>query len=175
MEKPERIGETANRLLRMGATNKEALQGVLKVHPTAKTTMKCIRWYRHRLTSDFEDVPYARDAPGLTSDNNGASSQSAFSPAREAPPVSADTRADALDLLRKLLLRWRTNEQAILEVKRSYPSAGIRPEDVRTVRSELGRSGQYVPTSAQARRAQIGEPRATDPAPPAWIAKDLFG
>lgn len=174
MEKPEGIGDTARRLLRMGATNREALDGVLRAHPDAKTTMKCIRWYRHHLLKDF-DAPPARDAPGLPPDALEPPSE----PARESrgpPPRARDREAGerglALALTRDLLRRWRTNEQVRTTVLEAYPGARVTGADVRAARSELRNSrGEYVPTSAEARRFQAGEPLPTDPAPPASVLR----
>ena len=59
------IGETAKALLRMGATDAEALELVRFLPPDAETSAKSITWYRSKLVSDFENVPSAREAPGL--------------------------------------------------------------------------------------------------------------
>lgn len=168
MEKPEGIGETANRLIRKGATNQEALAEVLRLHPDAKTTLNCIRWYRSKLVCDFEDVPSSREAPGLGRSEE-TQSPSTTHPATETVHFggpNGGVRTAALALLRDMLRQWRTNDQALSLARGAYPAGGVSSEDVRTVRAELRRSGEYVPTSAEARRFQIGEPRPTDPAPP---------
>lgn len=59
------VGETANALIRMGATNAQAFALVKILHPEAATTSKSISWYRKTLRADFEDIPISRQAPGL--------------------------------------------------------------------------------------------------------------
>lgn len=173
MKRPEGIGDTARRLLMMGATNKEALEGVLQAHPKAKTTLKCIRWYRHHLSNNF-DAPLARDAPGLPpaarASSHGQAATATSRPSREQRNGS-NARAAALALLRDLLLRWRTNEQAISAARDAYPEASVTSEDVRAARNELRRAGEDVPTSAEARRFLVGDARPTDPQPPEWVRR----
>ncbi|MFD1344268.1 hypothetical protein [Litorisediminicola beolgyonensis] len=175
MKKPEGIGGTAMRLLRLGATNKEALEGVLRVHPEARTTMKSIRWYRNRLLNDF-DAPRASDAPGLPPDKMPPK-PAAPTPRRASSPEPGrgDVRTVALALVRDLVRRWRTNEQVLSTVLEAYPGARVTGEDVRTVRAELRRAGEYVPTSAEARRFLVGEARPTDPTPPASVLREARG
>ena len=176
MEKAEGIGETANRLIRKGATNQEALAEVMRIHPDAKTTLNCIRWYRSKLVCDFEDVPSSRQAPGLSESSEMPPPTPAQTAADAVPSAGAngEMRTAALALLRDLLRQWRTNDQALSLARQSYPSGGVSSEDVRTVRAELRRAREYVPTSAEARRFQIGEPRPTDPVPPKAIMHSEF-
>lgn len=171
-KKQEAIGDTARRLIREGATNEEALAGVLRLHPGAKTTLKSVHWYRWRMRDDFEEVPEAKDAPGLTSaveDEPPAPGPVATENVR-LDRAHGDQRASALALLRDVLKQWRTNDQARALVREVHPDVRLTSDDVRTIRAELRRSGQYVPTSAEARRFHVGELRPTDPVPPKHIS-----
>lgn len=149
MNKPEGIGETAYRLLKAGATNEETLAEVLSVHPDAKTTMNSIRFYRTKM-------------------NNAAKTKVEV---KSTQPVMTEeeARVAGQTLLRDALRNWRSNEQALLEVKGEYPTAGIALEDIRLARLELRRSGEIVPTAPEARRHQIGERWAADPVPPQHV------
>ncbi len=151
MNKPEGIGETAYRLLEAGATNEETLAEVLRVHPDAKTTMNSIRYYRSKLKNAAKvEVEVKSAQPVMT---------------REEARVAGQA------LLRDALRNWKSNEQALLEVKAKYPLAGIALEDIHLARLELRRSGEIVPTAPEARRHQIEERWAADPVPPEHVQK----
>lgn len=56
------IGRVAEKAIRDGATNDEALKSVLKAFPHAKTTRDSVAWYRARLRRDDRRVPTDREA-----------------------------------------------------------------------------------------------------------------
>ena len=57
LSKWENIGQIAERAIRGGATNQEALEQVRERFPQAGTSPSSIAWYRSRLRKDGIDVP----------------------------------------------------------------------------------------------------------------------
>ena len=165
-------GETARALIRMGATDAEALELVLFIHhPDAKTTLKTIRSYRAELVNDFEDVPSAIEAPGLDRARlrglilgaYGHSGQPAQAPS--APPQTSH-----VETARRELLAWRTNQQVLDAVLAAHPDCGYTLNNVSDRRSRVGKT-ERVPYDEEAMRWQNGRPRATDPEPPEWVRR----
>ena len=59
------IGKLAVDLIRAGKTNAEVLEALKTAHPTARTTMSSVNWYRNNLRSKGESVPPARAPKAL--------------------------------------------------------------------------------------------------------------
>jgi len=59
--KPESVGEAAERALRAGKTNEEALAFTLRSFPDASTSLASINWYRNKLRQEGARVPTARE------------------------------------------------------------------------------------------------------------------
>ncbi|MEM6891788.1 MAG: hypothetical protein AAGA74_15650 [Pseudomonadota bacterium] len=55
------IQDVANHCLRIGLNNAETLDCVKAVFPYAKTTQKCIRWYRKKLRTAGEAILTSRE------------------------------------------------------------------------------------------------------------------
>jgi hypothetical protein len=56
------IGTVARDAIRKCLTNEEALREVLSTFPAARTSIKCIKWYRHGMRKAGEDVPTEAEA-----------------------------------------------------------------------------------------------------------------
>ena len=150
MARSSGIGETAKRLIRGGGSNQEVLDEVLRLHQGAKTTLKSIRWYRSRMTQDFEDIPSSREAPGLK-----------LAISTPVKPV-LNARSSSREVIRASIRGWTTNRQALDAARAAFPTTELNPDDVRGIRAELRRQGEKVPTDAEARRRLAGEPWAAD-------------
>ena len=68
MKKKQGSGEAARQLIRLGASDSEALAFIKLLYPQAKTTLTTINHYRAKMKADFEDVETNSAAPGLDLD-----------------------------------------------------------------------------------------------------------
>ena len=158
------IGETAKALLRMDATDAEALELVRFLHPDAETSAKSITWYRSKLVRDFEDVPSAREAPGLDRDRLrllilGQNREPSIARQPAAPGSHVESA-------RKHLRAWMTNQQVLDAVLAAHPDCGYKTVNVSDLRSRMRDDGEKIPTDDVARRWQEGRLRPIDPTPP---------
>lgn len=162
------IGETAKALLRMGATDAEALELVRFLHPDAETGAKSITWYRSKLVSDFENVLSAREAPGLDRSRLrslilGQNHEPSTARQPEAPGSHVETA-------RRHLREWKTNQQVLEAVLSTHPDCGYKTLNVSDLRSRMRDDGEKIPTDDVARRWQEGRLRPIDPSPPPELA-----
>jgi len=151
----EKVAEDA---LRRGLTNQEALEEVLRIHLTAKTSIKSIMWYRNRLRSNGENVLMARELKEVVSSDQQADTGQPLAPTKA-------LSGSHLDVVRASLRDWKTNLQALEAAQTAFPNAKVNLRDVSSVRTRLRDKNERIPTDNEARRRQEGRPWASDLAP----------
>lgn len=147
----EKVAEDA---IRRGLSNQDALAEVLRIHPSAKTKIASISWYRNRLRSNGEDIPMARNIEAAEP----------VAPARvaEEPQTALPGPSQHLDVVRASLRDWKTNRQALEATIAVFPNAKVNLHDVSSVRTRMRDKDERIPTDNEARRRQEGRQWAAD-------------